>query len=168
MVETDKYLLTGSLLCNAPDDELRKIVERYPWFSLAELLLARRTGRSDAALELIYGARLAAGIPLKQDACVQQHDPTLSAIEQFLNTGEHRIVPDETTPDDDLSARVPEQDDDEEPITEELAEIYRMQGLYNQALEAYKRLCLLYPKKSVYFAEIIAKLDRQIKNNNKQ
>lgn len=167
MNETEHCLLNASLLCHAADDELRQIASRYPWFSLANLLLAHRTGSQDAAVELVRSARLAAGILLDQDAFAQQQDLTLSAIEQFLNKGEHRIVPDETTPDDDLSAFAAQEEEDE-PITEELAEIYRMQGLYIQAREVYKRLCLLYPKKSVYFAEIIAKLDRQIKNNNKQ
>lgn len=168
MNETDHCLLNASLLCHAADDELRQVASRYPWFSLANLLLAHRTGSQDAAVELVRSARLAAGIPLDQDAFAQQQDLTLSAIEQFLNKGEHRIVPDETTPDDDLSVLTSAKEDEDEPITEELAEIYRMQGLYIQAREVYERLCLLYPKKSVYFAEIIAKLDRQIKNNNKQ
>ena len=42
-------------------------------------------------------------------------------------------------------------------LTEELAAIYLAQGLTGPAVEIYRRLSLLNPEKSVYFAEIIDK-----------
>ena len=40
-------------------------------------------------------------------------------------------------------------------MTETLAKIYADQSLYQLAIEAYKKLILLYPKKSDYFAALI-------------
>ena len=70
--------------------------------------------------------------------------------------GEHRIVADEHTPD-----ALPERKTDALPaddlLTEQLAAIYLAQGLVDRAVEIYRRLSLLNPEKSVYFAEIIEK-----------
>jgi len=44
---------------------------------------------------------------------------------------------------------------DEEIFTETLATIYSDQGLYDRAITIYKKLILLYPEKSAYFANLI-------------
>jgi len=44
---------------------------------------------------------------------------------------------------------------DDNFMTETLAKIYADQFLYQQAIEAYQKLILLYPKKSDYFASLI-------------
>ena len=54
----------------------------------------------------------------------------------------------------------------EEYFTETLARIYIQQGRYSKALEIIKRLNLLYPKKSRYFADQIRFLEKLIINNN--
>jgi len=54
----------------------------------------------------------------------------------------------------------PEEDD--EFITEELAEIYMKQELYEQSKEIYSRLILIYPEKSAYFAVIIEEIDNKV------
>ncbi len=84
---------------------------------------------------------------------------TLEVIDAFLQKGEHRIVPKEGTPECEWAERSAHLDEDDEFLTEELAEIYRQQGLIEKAKEIYRALGLLYPEKSVYFAEIIAEID---------
>ena len=44
--------------------------------------------------------------------------------------------------------------------TETLARIYAEQGYFEQAADIYSRLGLRYPEKSVYFASLIEKLDK--------
>ena len=63
---------------------------------------------------------------------------------------------DGNAPGEDLSRESVTEDPD--LISEELAEIYAKQGFYSKASEIYTRLSLLYPEKSVYFAEILTGL----------
>ena len=78
-------------------------------------------------------------------------------IDRFLSREFRRIVPDPASfPAGEDLARESVREDPE-LISEELADIYARQGLYAKAKEIYARLSLLYPEKSVYFAEIIDK-----------
>ena len=49
------------------------------------------------------------------------------------------------------------------PSSRPLAKIYEEQEYYDQALDVYSKLILLYPKKSAYFADCVEKL--QLKRN---
>jgi hypothetical protein len=86
-------------------------------------------------------------------------------IERFLKVGDYRIVAEQgdadAAPDVALSA-VSEADD--EYVSEDLAEIYLSQGLYEQAIAIYRQLSLQNSEKSVYFAEIISKIEKNINN----
>ncbi len=53
--------------------------------------------------------------------------------------------------------------DNEEIVTETLADIYYKQGNLAKAIKTYKKLSLLYPKKSSYFAAQIEKIQKEIK-----
>ena len=79
-------------------------------------------------------------------------------IDKFLRADTHRIVAEEgeVTQEIVVEAAFDEEDD---MVSEELAEIYLAQGLKDMAKETYRKLSLLNPEKSVYFAEIIAKID---------
>ncbi|MEI6138745.1 MAG: hypothetical protein WCP85_05760 [Mariniphaga sp.] len=53
-------------------------------------------------------------------------------------------------------------EDGEEFITETLAKIYMKQGLYQKSINAFQRLSLKYPEKSVYFARQIEEVTNLI------
>lgn len=55
--------------------------------------------------------------------------------------------------------------EDQELVTETLASIYMQQKNFVKALEAYKKLSLKYPEKSIYFAGRIEEIE-SLKNNN--
>ena len=80
-------------------------------------------------------------------------------IENFLSKGEHRIIPDDNTPEYDAAENSSVLNITDDMVSEELAEIYLAQGLKAQAREIYARLSLLNPEKSIYFADIIGKID---------
>jgi tetratricopeptide (TPR) repeat protein len=55
-------------------------------------------------------------------------------------------------------------EEDDKIITETLADIYANQGYYGKAIKMYKKLALIFPKKSSYFAIRIL----QVKNQQKE
>lgn len=59
---------------------------------------------------------------------------------------------------EDLQFETPSEDLD--LCTETLAQIYAEQGYFDEAKQIYSKLILLYPEKSVYFASLIEKLDK--------
>ncbi|MBO4475873.1 MAG: hypothetical protein J5737_04045 [Bacteroidales bacterium] len=59
---------------------------------------------------------------------------------------------------EDLPLETPR--DDFDLCTETLAQIYAEQGYFDEARQIYSKLSLLYPEKSVYFAALIEKLDK--------
>jgi hypothetical protein len=54
--------------------------------------------------------------------------------------------------------------EDEEIATETLAKVYMAQGHYKKAIRVYEKLCLIYPHRITYFADLIQK----IKNEHKE
>lgn len=79
-------------------------------------------------------------------------------IDRFLRSDNYRIVADEEGPAGEIRTE-PEFSGEDDLVSEELAEVYLAQGLKDIAKETYRKLSLLNPEKSVYFAELIAKLD---------
>ncbi len=79
-------------------------------------------------------------------------------IDKFLRIEPRRIVAEEGDVTEEIVTE-PELDEDDEFVSEELAEVYLQQGLKDMAKETYRKLSLLNPEKSVYFAEIISKID---------
>ena len=51
-------------------------------------------------------------------------------------------------------------EDEEDLVSEDIAEIYAKQGLKSEAIEIYRKLSLLNPKKSAYFATQIEQLSK--------
>lgn len=79
-------------------------------------------------------------------------------IDKFLRADAHRIVAEEGEVTHEIVTEA-EFDDEDDMVSEELAEIYLAQGLKDMAKETYRKLSLLNPEKSIYFAEIISKID---------
>ncbi len=141
--------------------EIASLVEKYPWWSEARLHLARQEGdASDVRNRLIARLHPLATISQQQIDVKQLTRLTDDdLIERFLRHGNYRIVADEGEADD---MATPEIEDAEDMVSEELAEIYLNQGLYMEAIEIYRKLSLLNSEKSIYFAELIAKIEDKI------
>ena len=93
----------------------------------------------------------------------------MDLIDSFLNNGgdQKRIVPSENeepeeTPNHDIAARFTEENED--LMTETLADIHIQQQRYHKAIEIFERLRLKYPEKSVYFARHIEEMEELINN----
>ena len=100
------------------------------------------------------------GFDLEYDEEFQSKD---SLIDKFLSSNIGRISRDPEQEEDEQDAeneaikRSVEEDD--EIVTETLATIYLQQKKYDKALNAFRKLSLKYPEKSVYFASRIKEIE---------
>ena len=137
--------------------ELGALVDRYEWFTVARLLRMKQSGESDSRIRILSSARLMPiyGLPIDREALGALSAEDL--IDRFLQEGGHRIVAEEGEVTEEIrtEAEIGEEDD---LVTEELAEIYLSKGLSEQAIAIYRKLSLLNPEKSVYFASLIDKI----------
>lgn len=168
-------------ICNGgtrpSDTDIAAVLERYPWFMTARIILSETQQTPDPLVilhRISYPKRQAqiAAKPIRTEPTPEEQVPQqeqeverqeqkpaqYEVIETFLSKGEYRIIPDESTPEFDAAKDSVVLDLPDDMLSEELAEIYLAQGLNAQAKEIYERLSLLNPEKSVYFAEIIGKI----------
>lgn len=144
--------------------ETEKLLARWPWFAAAREVRAVVTGEADGRLavtEAFRGPSSLRRCPV--DAAVFAAMPDDDPIERFLRERPEdlRIVAGEGEATEEIRTEA-ELDDEDELVTEELAEIYLAQGLRGEACSIYRKLSLRNPEKSVYFAE----LAKRIENNN--
>ena len=98
----------------------------------------------------------------------EQNKPGNSLIDRFLmsdSTAIKRRTENQGEVENSIENEIVKKSDAEndEIITETLATIYFQQKKYDKALEAFSKLSLKYPEKSVYFATRIKEIDK-IKN----
>lgn len=144
--------------------DIKHIIKQYPWWSEAHLHLARTEGEPlDARTRLIARLHPLTAIAT-QDIDIAQltHLTDDDLIDRFLRHGGYRIIADEGEAED---IATPEAEDTEDMVSEELAEIYVNQGLYEEAIAIYRKLSLLNSEKSIYFAGLIAKIEDKIEKN---
>ena len=145
--------------------DIKTVVERYPWWSAARLLLARHQSndKRDKATNLITTLHPTALAQKRSiDASRLTHLSTDDLIDRFLKRNDYRIVAEEGMADNLAEVKIEEDDD---MISEDLAEIYKNQGLYSEAIAIYRKLSLLNSEKSIYFAGLIAKIEEKLENN---
>ena len=175
--------------------ELKNLTEKYPWFQLAWLLylknlkqiespdynsVLKKTAVRISDSKLLYNF-LNSGFQKKQykiefenqiqvldESEIENHGNSL--IDKFLssNSGKIRNFHDEVNG-TELENRIEiiekSTAENDDIITETLAAIYLQQKNYEKALDAYKKLSLKYPEKSIYFATQIKEIEK-IKNTN--
>ena len=176
MDELKAYIVSGDVSLMPTAAQLDKLVERYPWFTMARVLRSRASGAVDpiAALALT-------GKPMPRaymrEVATRRPDPTVGIIDSFLGRAEHTTpgkkgeVGADYSAGDEAGVGVgigvgteagigAAKGDQRDEVSEELAEIYLAQGLNKLAVDVYRKLSLLYPKKSVYFAAIIERIEK--------
>lgn len=156
-----------------PTQRLQEWAKKYPWWGAVKIALDDKGERVEQGV--VYAARarerLAPPVPQTKNFSSEEfnRNETLDIIDDFLLVGEHRIVVDELTSDEALDRNQPIGEDEDEFVSEELAEIYVKQHLFDLAIEIYEKLSLQDSQKSVYFAELIEELKkRSLEEDNKK
>lgn len=126
-------------------EELNELIEKYPWFEAARAL-------ADDERAQLFGA-----YDIDIEKLAEESEGEL--INRFLRKNDYRIVAEEGDVEGDIRTEA-ELDDEDDIVSEELAEIYLAQGLKNEAKEIYRKLSLLNSEKSIYFAEKIEKIEK--------
>ncbi len=145
-----------------PQTELDAALKTAPWFMPLRVLRGRMTGEIDPWVSLLAPWRTESLLCRQRiDADELLRRSSEEIIDTFLQERDLRIVAQEGEPDGEVRLQ-PDLDEDDEIVSEELAEIYLAQGLRDRAVAIYRKLSLLNPEKSVYFAELI----RKTENNN--
>ena len=136
-------------------------LKRYPWWSAARLAEVRTMGdKACAESRLIAQLHPTAVAERKSiDTEKMTHISADDLIDRFLQRTDYRIVAEEGDADDVSDVIF---DDEDDIVSEELAEIYLNQGLYSEAIATYRKLSLLNSEKSIYFAELIAEIEKKI------
>ena len=142
-------------------NNIEQLLEQYPWWSALRLAVARNNNGDtmDAATRLIASLHPTATLrPADIDFELLRNVSTEDIIERFLKLDDYRIVAKDG---DDSDLATPEISDDDELVSEEIAEIYEKQGLYAEAIATYRKLSLLNSEKSIYFARLISDIENK-------
>ena len=126
----------------------------YPWCTtLRAIKCADSPLQSLLASTRGVGLLQLEGIDIERLAAVSDAE----LISRFLKLDDYRIVAEDGEVESEVKTEA-DFDEDDDLVSEELAEIYAKQGLNSEAIEIYRKLSLLNPKKSAYFAAQIGKL----------
>ena len=169
-------------LKNLNMEELMEALTLYPWFAAARKEFALRTG--DFAEAVLYVSRRRTLFDAVHGRESDRDAVDESSIRPFFQPQERRVYVvggdyfsqgkyDEVREKDDSrissfarlrsQESVPQLEGDGDFMdlcTETLAQIYTEQGYFDAAKEIYSKLSLRYPEKSVYFAALIEKINK--------
>ena len=139
----------------ADREAVEALLDEYPWFSTARAIseyeaAGRVTLPSGGTSSLVLGV-------VRGEVIGEESEGEI--IDRFLGLDDYRIVADDAVSDADGAVLTEaELDDEDDLVSEELAEVYLAQGLKNEATEIYRKLSLLNTEKSIYFARKIEDL----------
>ena len=125
------------------EDRASELLAKYPWYEVARVAQSHTASRR---------------YEIDIEKIAEESEGEI--INRFLRKGDYRIVAEEGDIDNDIRTEA-EIDEEDDLVSEELAEIYLSQGLKSEAIEIYRKLSLLNSEKSIYFAEKIENIEKK-------
>ncbi|MBQ7856230.1 MAG: hypothetical protein IJ348_03835 [Alistipes sp.] len=160
MSNINRYIASAGTTTPPSADELSGLVARYPWCSSLRLIYSHTSGTAEPLAELFAEGRRATSLSRRPiDVARLATETEGEIIDRFLRLSDLRIVADEGEEEQSVQTEAM-LDEEDDLVSEELAEVYLMQGLNMQAIEIYRKLSLLNPEKSIYFAEKIGQITK--------
>ena len=160
MKDLNQYISSAGASVQPSMAEVEELYTRYPWCSSLRLVRSHISGGSDPVTELFAEGRGASSLRrLTIDIARLTTETEGEIIDRFLRLNDYRIVAEESGEDKAVQTEAM-LDDEDDLVSEDLAEVYLIQGLNTQAIEIYRKLSLLNPEKSVYFAEKIEQITK--------
>ena len=160
MKELNQYISSAGASAQPSIAEVERLYACYPWCSSLRLLLCHLSGKNDPIAELFCEGRGASSLTrLSIDIARLTTETEGEIIDRFLRLNDYRIVAEESGEEEAVQTEAM-LDDEDDLVSEDLAEVYLLQGLNAQAIEIYRKLSLLNPEKSVYFAEKIEQITK--------
>ncbi len=142
MSELKRYIRGGE---KPSAEEIDNMVASYPWFEAAKALKTEELARWHNSYVV--------------DTEKIREESVGEIISRFLRKGDYKIVAEDGDVDSDVLTEA-DIDEEDDIVSEELAEVYLAQGLRNEAIEIYRKLSLLNSEKSIYFAEKIENIEK--------
>ena len=123
------------------EEQISQLLAKNPWYEVARV------------------AALGGAVRREVDVEKLAEESEGEIISRFLRKTDFRIVAEEGDIEREICIEA-EIDDEDDLVSEELAEIYLAQGLKCEAIEIYRKLSLLNSEKSAYFAEKIENIEK--------
>lgn len=124
-------------------EELKAIVDEYPWFAAARAAFIEKVAGKSAGSRELLGK-------------MKEHALFLPSLGDFLRIHTDRCC--KSSSPRSGSEPVVERELSPAICTETLARIYEKQQLFDKSIAIYEKLILLFPEKSAYFASLIDEL----------
>jgi hypothetical protein len=99
-----------------------------------------------------------------QEIQIPKKKPGDDLIDRFIGDTSPRVMRPDQAPAIDKDVSISSLKEDDEFLTETLARIYVQQGYFLKAIQAFEKLSLKFPEKSIYFASQIEMVRELIKN----
>ena len=161
MLEFKDRIISDELIRETPKQLISDLLANYEWFTTARVVREYQNSTQDPRLEMVRSSRgisslSSENIDLSALMTVTKED----VIDKFLNDGNFKIIADDSLPEREIVIE-PALEDEDDIVSEALAEIYYSQGLFKQSIDIYRKLSLLNPEKITYFARIIDKIENK-------
>jgi len=183
-----KYLTRHDQLDEESLEAFKQLTEEHPWFQTGWMVYLKNLKTLDAEQFETVLKKVALIVPDRKKLYRFLNDDLVtpdsneyglheannagsnSLIDKFLskNPGSLRTKNSEPQQSENTENKLiieKSVSEDSALITETLANIYFQQKNYEKALEAYQKLSLKYPEKSIYFASRIREIE-ELKHNN--